>query len=348
MSRVLSYRDALNEAMMLEMDRDPDVFVFGLDVDDHKRIFGSTAHLLEKFGPDRVFGTPLSEDAMTGMALGAALEGMRPIHVHIRADFLLLGMNQIANMISIARYMAAGKIKVPLVIRAVVGRGWGQSAQHSKALHSMLAQIPGIKVIMPATPNEARGMLISAVRDDNPVIQLEHRWLYDVEGVVDSSTDGIPLEEHVVLREGSDATVVATSWMTVEAMHAAEILQRQRGVEVEVVNARCAAPLDDSVILESVTKTGVCVVADNDWLHCGLSAEIATRVMTRLFGRLQAPVARVGWEATPCPTTRCLENAFYANARQIVHALETQLELEPVDLDTEQFYTYEEKFKGPF
>lgn len=348
MTRSISYRDALNEAMMHEMDRDPDVFVFGLDVDDHKRIFGSTRHLVEKFGPERVFGTPLSEDAMTGLALGAALEGMRPIHVHIRADFLLLAMNQIVNMISIARYMSSGRVRVPLVIRAVVGRGWGQSAQHSKALHATLAHHPGLKVIMPATPNEARGMLMSAIRDDNPVIQLEHRWLYDIEGPVDSDSTGLPLETHALLREGRDATVVATSWMAVEALHAAEILDRHHGVSIEIVNARCAAPLDASVILSSVRKTGSCVVADNDWLHCGLSAEIAAQVMAACFGELRRPVERIGWQATPCPTTRVLENEFYSNARDIVRAVERQLDLGAADLSAENFYSYENKFRGPF
>ncbi len=348
MKRTLSYRQALNEAMALEMARDPEVFVFGLDVDDHKRIFGSTNELVEKFGADRVMGTPLSEEAMTGLALGAALEGMRPIHVHIRADFLFLALNQIANMISIARYMAAGQVNVPLVIRAVVGRGWGQSAQHSKSMHSILAHLPGIKVTMPATPNEARGMLISAIRDDNPVIQLEHRWLYDVEGPVDTHTKGLPMEQHVVLRSGSDMTIVATSWMSVEAMHAAEILSRRSGVELEVVNARCAAPLDDTVMLSSVEKTRSCIVADNDWLHCGLSAEIAARVMTHCFGRLNSPVERIGWAPTPCPTTRCLENEFYANARNIIRAVEKMLKLRPLDLSEEDFYSHERGFKGPF
>src|SRR3989338_698047 len=187
MKSSITFREAVNLALIKEMERDPSVFVFGLDVDDHKRIFGSTHGLVEKFGAERCFGTPLSEDAMTGVALGAAISGLRPIHVHIRADFILLAMNQIGNMMSNLRYMSGGKLRIPLVIRAVIGRGWGQSAQHSKSLHSVFAHIPGLKVVLPSTPQNAYSLLRSAIQDDNPVIFLEHRWLYDVEGEVDEA-----------------------------------------------------------------------------------------------------------------------------------------------------------------
>ncbi|MFQ5513768.1 MAG: alpha-ketoacid dehydrogenase subunit beta [Myxococcota bacterium] len=347
MSRSLSYRDALNEALTLEMDRDPRVFVFGLDVDDHKRIYGSTRGLVEKFGPERCFGTPLSEDAMTGLALGAALEGLRPVHVHIRTDFLMLGMNQLANMIACTRYLSAGRLSVPLVIRAVVGRGWGQSAQHSKSMHSVFAHIPGLKVVLPVTPNEARGLLISAIRDDDPVVFLEHRWLYDIEGPVDEGPDGLPIGEPVVVRRGTDLTIVATSWMVIEALQAAEILSRH-GVSVEVINARSVAPIDEGPIIESCTRTGACIIADNDWLHCGFSAELAARIMENCFGRLRAPAVRVGWAAAPCPTTRCLESRFYPTAADLIRAAERTLELPPTDLEGEEFYSYEKRFKGPF
>jgi len=347
MTAKLTYGEAIARATAHEMERDARVFVFGLDVDDHKRIYGSTAGLLERFGPDRIFSTPLSEDAMTGAALGAALCGLRPIHVHIRADFLLLGMNQLANMLASARYLSACEVSVPLVIRAVVGRGWGQSAQHSKSLHSLFAHIPGLKVVMPATPNEAFGLTLAAIRDDNPVIVLEHRWLYDIEGSVDDEGTALPIGPAAVLRQGSDATVVATSWMCVEALRAAEILAR-RGVALEVVNARCVSPFDDALIVESALRTGHCIVADNDWLHCGFSAEIAARVMEQGFGRLRSPVTRLGWEPVPCPTTRTLEERFYRNAESIVREVERKLGLPAADLSGEEFYTHEKRFKGPF
>jgi len=342
-----TYRQALRDAIALEMERDPRVVLFGLDVDDHKRIYGSTEGLVERFGPGRCFGTPLSEDAMTGVALGAALSGLRPIHVHIRADFLTLAMNQLINMASIARYMSAGALEVPLVIRAVVGRGWGQSAQHSKSMHSLFAHVPGLKVVMPATPNEARGLLLAAIRDPNPVIVLEHRWLYDVEGSVSDGDEAMPIGPLATLRSGSDVTIVATSWMNVEALRAADLLAR-RGVEVEVLNARSIAPFDDERLIESVSRTRHCIVADNDWLHCGFSAEISARLMEKCFDRLASPVSRIGWAAAPCPTARSLEDHFYANAATLIREVEKKLGLPAADLSHEEFDSYEHRFKGPF
>ena len=342
----MTFRQALALAVRREMQADPSVFVFGLDVPDHKNIFGSTAGLLEEFGPERCFGTPLSEDAMTGVALGAALSGLRPVHVHIRVDFMLLAMNQIVNMISNLRYMTGGKVKIPLVIRAVIGRGWGQSAQHSKSLHGVFAHFPGLKVVMPATPQEAYSLLRSSIREDNPVIFLEHRWLYDVEGVVDEGKR-IPLGPPAVIRRGDAITVLATSWMNVEAIQAAEILAR-RGVELEILNVRTVAPLQAESIFESVRKTGRCIVADLDWTFCGFSAELASQVQKECFGSLKGPVERLGFAPVPCPTTRPLENLFYPSAMTIIRAAERMLGLGETDLSGESFYSYEHNFKGPF
>lgn len=345
--RKISYREALNEAMIQEMERDPNVFVYGLDVSDHKRIFGSTVGLVEKFGVERCFGTPLSEDAMTGFGLGAAINGLRPIHIHTRVDFMLLAMNQIVNMLSTYRYMVGGKLKVPIVIRAIVGRGWGQSSQHSKSLHSIFAHIPGLKVVLPTTPKDAKGLLVSAIRDDNPVIFMEHRWLYDIIGEVPECPEAIPLGEPNILRSGNNITVVATSWMNVEALKAAEVIEKQ-GISVEVVDPRTISPLNDKLILESVKKTGHCIVADNDWLNCGFSAEVAARVSESCFKNLKSPVSRIGFAETPCPTTRPLENKFYPNAIDIIKSIESKLKLQPIDLSNEEFYSYENKFRGPF
>jgi acetoin:2,6-dichlorophenolindophenol oxidoreductase subunit beta len=343
---MMQYREALAQAQADAMSEDPNVFVFGLDVPDFKSIFGSTKGLLEKFGPARVFGTPLSEDAMTGVALGAALTGLRPIHVHIRVDFLLLGMNQIANMISTMRYMSGGKLKVPLVIRAVVGRGWGQGPQHSKTLHSFFAHIPGLKVVMPSNAQDAYSLLRSAIADDNPVICIEHRWMYDVVGNVDTAIK-VPLGQANILRPGKDITLLTTSWMAVEALQAAEILARA-GVQAEVIDIRSIAPLDTATIIASVKKTGRCAVADYDWTFCGFSAELAAVVSYNCFNDLKAPVERIGFAHVPCPTTRPLENLFYPNAETIVRTVEKNLELAPADLSRDTFYSYENKFKGPF
>lgn len=345
--REITYQEALNEALIQEMQRDKNVFVYGLDVSDHRRIFGSTTGLVEKFGVGRCFATPLSEDAMTGVGLGAALCGLRPVHVHQRVDFLVLAMNQLANMISSYRYVSGGKVKVPLVIRAVIGRGWGQSAQHSKSLHSLFAHIPGLKVVLPTTPKDAKGLLIASIRDDNPVIFLEHRWLYFTKGKVSEKADPIPLETPNLLREGKDITIAATSWMNVEALKAAEVLEKV-GVSVEVVDPRTISPLNDDLIVKSVKKTGYCIVADNDWVHCGFSGELASRIYKKCFNELKSPIDRVGFAQAPCPTTRPLENAFYPNAIKLIRLIEKKLNLDPTNLEGEEFYSWESRFKGPF
>lgn len=346
MTATMTYRDALAFGAAKEMDADPNVFVFGLDVPDHKRIFGSTKGLLEKFGSERCFGTPLSEDAMTGVAIGAALSGLRPIHVHIRVDFLLLGMNQIGNVMSSLRYMSGGSLRLPLVIRAVIGRGWGQGAQHSKSLHGVFGHFPGIKVGLPTSPQDAYSMLRAAVRDDNPVILLEHRWLYDIEGHVDEHH--LPsLEGPTIVRHGNAVTVACTSWMTIEAVKAAEVLAKH-GIDLEVIDMRMVAPLDESLVVSSVARTGHCIVADYDWLYAGFSAELAARISHHCFDSLQWPVERIGFAAVPCPTTRSLENHFYPSAVDIIRTVERMLGLPGTDLSHEVFYSYEERFKGPF
>jgi len=343
---LITFREALNLALTREMEQDPCVFVFGLDVADHKRIFGSTEGLVEKFGRERCFGTPLSEDAMTGVAVGAAISGLRPVHVHIRADFLLLAMNQIGNMMSNLRYMSGGKLKIPLVVRAVIGRGWGQSAQHSKSLHSMFAHFPGLKVVLPTTPQDAYSLLRASIRDDNPVIFLEHRWLYDISGEVDED-EPAHLGQAVVRRAGEAVTLVCTSWMNVEAMKAAGVLARS-GIEVEIIDVRTVVPLDEETMVRSVNKTGHCIVADYDWTFCGFGAEVAAVIGQRCFGRLKRPVERLGFAAVPCPMTRPLENLFYPSAPTLIRVVERLLGLAETDLSGESFYSYEQRFKGPF
>jgi acetoin:2,6-dichlorophenolindophenol oxidoreductase subunit beta len=345
--RSITYCQALNEATREEMARDESIFVYGIGVPDHKRIFGSTVGLVEEFGIERCFDTPLSEDAMTGFGLGAAINGMRPIHVHIRIDFLLLAMNQLANMVSAYRYLSNGSLDVPFVIRAVVGRGWGQGFQHSKSMHSTFTHIPGLKVIAPTTPYDAKGLLISAIRDNNPVICIEHRWLYWQTGEVPEEPYTIPIGKGHVLRQGCDITVIATSWMNAEAIKAAEILA-QRGVSIEIIDPRTLAPLDEELIASSVEKTGHCIIADNDWVFCGYGAELSAVVNEKCFGKLKSPVSRIGFAHTPCPTARHLENEFYPNAITIIKEVEKKLGLSPTDISNEEFYSHEKRFKGPF
>lgn len=339
-----TYREAINKAIIQEMRRDPRVFIYGIDVADHKATFGTANGILEEFGSNRCFSTPLAEDSMSGFGLGASINGLRPINVHMRVDFLLLCLNQIGNMISSYHYGSNGAFNVPLVIRAVVGRGWGQAFQHSKSLTSIFAHFPGIKVVLPATPDEAFGLLVSAVRDNNPVLVIEHRWLYDVQGEV--SEEPFPLDKSRYLRRGSDVTVIATSWMNVEAIKAAKILAK-RGIEIEIINA-CSATSLDPICIESVRKTGRCIIADNDWLYCGLSAEISSYIYENTFGSLLHPISRIGFSHTPCPCSRPLESKFYPNAINIIREVEKMMELDVTDLSGENFYSYEEKFRGPF
>lgn len=345
--RAITYCDALNEAMIQEMERDSSIFVYGIGVPDHKKIFGSTSNLVEKFGKERCFDTPIAEDSMTGFGLGAAINGMRPIHIHIRVDFLILAMNQIVNMLSSYRYLSNGRLKVPIVIRAIIGRGWGQGFQHSKSLYSLFAHIPGLKVVLPTTPKDAKGLLISAIRDDNPVIIFEHRWLYWQKGIVPESSFTIPIGKGNILRKGADITIVAVSWMNVEAVKAAQILAK-RGISVEIIDPRTITPLDEDMITKSVNKTGYCIIADNDWVDYGFSAEMAARISEKCYGRLKYPVQRIGFANTPCPTARHLENEFYPNAAKIVRQIEKMLKLAPADLSGENFYSHENRFKGPF
>lgn len=343
--RQLTYCEAINEALIQEMTRDPTVFIYGIGVPDHKRVFGTTAGLVEKFGTERCFDTPLSEDALTGMGIGAAINGTRPVLVHIRVDFALLAMNQLVNMASTHRYVTGRGC--PLVIRMIVGRGWGQGCHHSKSLHSFFAHVPGLKVVLPSRPYDAKGLLIAAIRDDDPVVVIEHRWLYWALGDVPEETYTVEIGPGNVLREGADLTVVATSWMCVEAMKAAEVLAK-RGVSVEVVDARTLAPFDPTVIVESVHKTRHCLVADNDWIPYGFGAEVAACVQEQCFGQLESPVMRLGFAHSPCPTVRCLENQFYPNAVDIIRTIEGMLELSLTELEGEEFYAHELRFKGPF
>ncbi len=345
--RTATYCEALNEAIIQEMERDERVFVYGIGVPDHKNIFDSTAGILERFGPARCVDTPISEDCMTGFGLGAAINGLRPIHIHIRVDFLLLAMNQLSNMVSSFAYGSAGRMKVPLVIRAVVGRGWGQGYQHSKTMHSVFAHIPGLKVVTPTTVADAKGLMVSAIRDDNPVVVIEHRWLYWQQGQLPDGEYTVRIGEPAVIRKGADLTVIATSWMNVEAVKAADILAR-RGVNIEIVDPRTLAPLEDEMLVASVDKTRHCIVADNDWSYCGFGAEVAARISEKCFGNLKAPVERIGFAHVPCPTSRHLENEFYPNAVQIIRAVERKLGLSPTDLSGENFYSHENRFKGPF
>jgi acetoin:2,6-dichlorophenolindophenol oxidoreductase subunit beta len=314
--RELTYAQAIYEATAQEMERDPNVFVFGLGVDDPIGLYGTTLDLHKRFGADRNFDTPLAEDAMTGLAVGAAFAGLRPIHVHQRMDFLMLCMNQLVNVASKASYTFAGAVSVPMVVRGVIGRSWGQGPQHSQSLHSMFMHVPGLKVVAPTTPHDAKGCLVAAIRDNNPVVFMEHRMLYNIRGIVPEASYAVPFGKARVLAQGDDITIVAISHMVVEALRAKAHLESE-GIHAEVIDPVSLAPLDIETIADSAERTGRLLVVDNDWTGCGASAEIIAAVTERLQDGPAPRMARLGFAPTPCPTTKPLENLFYPTGRTI-------------------------------
>jgi pyruvate/2-oxoglutarate/acetoin dehydrogenase E1 component len=330
------------------MERDPSVLVFGLDVDDPKAIQGTTRGLLEKYGPERVFGTPLSEDAMTGAAVGMALAGLRPIHVHIRMDFLMLAMNQLVNVAAKCRYMYGGQVSVPLVVRSMIGKSWGQGAQHSQGLHSFFMHVPGLKVVAPATPYDAKGCLVAAVRDDNPVLYVEHRLLHFQNGPVPEGDYTVAPGRARVTASGDDLTVVGISYMQVECLRAQRYLE-DVGIHAEVIDPIWLSPLDIDTIVASVEKTGRLLVVDNGWLCCGAAAEIVAGVAERLQGVHDLRVRRLGFAPVTCPTTPVLEELFYPNARTIAAAGRDLVEGASTGwLPDERPELRSLEFKGPF
>lgn len=340
----LTYARALAQGMDQAMERDPDVFLFGVGADDHKELFGSAAGLRAKYGPGRVFDTPIAEGAMTGVAIGAALAGLKPVHIHIRADFLYLALDQLLNHAAKWRAMFGGQANVPLVVRAVIGRSWGQGAQHSQSLQSLFMHVPGIKVAMPTTPEDAKGLLMTAIADPNPVVLIEHRLLYYLEGEVPAEPYMIPFGKAAVRRVGSDVTIVATSYMVAEALEAAPFLA-ERGISVEIVDPRSLVPLDRDAILNSVRKTGRLLVVDTSWDTCGFTAEIAALVAETCPEILLKPVKRLGCAPTTCPVAKTLEDAFYPSAQTIAVAAFDLVGRKWNDEDAPRLKT---TFKGPF
>jgi pyruvate dehydrogenase E1 component beta subunit len=320
MHRQLKFFEAIREAQDLCMAKDPSVYLMGLGVPDPKGIFGTTLGLQEKYGPKRVLDIPLSENAMTGVATGSALVGLRPILTHQRLDFALVSMEQIVNQAAKWHFMFGGRSRVPMVIRMIIGRGWGQGPQHSQSLQAWFAHVPGLRVVMPATAHDAKGLLISSIEDDNPVIFLEHRWLYGISDHVPEGVYRVPLGKARVIRKGSDATIVATSYMVLEALRAAQALS-ESGIHAEVLDMRSLRPLDETAILESVRKTGRLVVADTGGKAFGVSAEILALVTERAFADLKAAPQRVALPDFPTPTSPALSDGYYPRAGHIAAAV---------------------------
>ncbi|MCO5144090.1 MAG: alpha-ketoacid dehydrogenase subunit beta [Oligoflexia bacterium] len=318
--RKLSYAKALVEATDICMERDPKVIMFGLGVNDPKRIFGTVGNLPEKYGKDRIFDVPLSENALTGIAVGAATMGYRAILTHQRLDFALLSLDQIINNAAKWHYMFAGQWKCPIVIRMIIGRGWGQGPQHSQSLQAIFAHIPGLKVVMPATPADAKGLFIASVEDSNPVIFLEHRWLHYLEGEVPDGYYSLPLGKSQISLEGNSVTLVASSYMVYESYRAAEALKKI-GISAEVINLQTVSPLDLETIIKSVKKTGHLVVADTGHASFGVPAEIISRVTENCFSALKSAPVRIACPDYPAPTTFALAKHYYPRSSDIAEAV---------------------------
>ncbi len=348
MKRNLSYVEAIREASDQEMDRDKSVIVFGLDVDDPKAIQGTTKGLLKKYGAERVFGTPLSEDAMTGAAIGMALAGLRPIHIHIRMDFMLLAMNQLVNIAAKSHYMYGGQVNIPLVVRSMIGKSWGQGAQHSQSLYSFFMHIPGLKVVAPTTPYDAKGCLIEAIRDNNPVIYIEHRILHFQKGYVPEKLYTVASGKARVAVKGKDITLVGISYMQLECQRAARYLESV-GIKAEVIDPIWLSPLDIDTIVASVNKTGRLIVVDNDWITCGAGSEIVSLVLEKLQGKKEIKVHRMGFAPVTCPPTPPLEKLFYPDGRDIASAAFDLVKGGKNKwVPDEQTDLKEIEFKGPF
>jgi pyruvate/2-oxoglutarate/acetoin dehydrogenase E1 component len=319
MTRVISYAEAVNEALRAEMLRDSEVILFGENVSSSWR--PSTKGLKETFGRERVRDAPITETAFIGAGVGAALVGMKPVVELMLVDFGLVAMDQILNQMAKTTYMTGGEVSVPMVLRCIYGAGGGNAATHSETLYGLYAHMPGIKVAVPSNPYDAKGLLITAIRDPNPVAFFEHRLLGRMEGEVPKEPYAVPFGVANLVREGGDVTVVAAGRMVQETAKAADTLKGD--VSVEVIDPRTLVPLDEEAILRSVGKTGRLVVVDEDYERCGFTAEVAAVVAEKGFHSLKAPIARVANPNTPIPFNRILERHVLPDADKIVRAIKS-------------------------
>lgn len=317
--RPLSYEGAINEALIQCMTADSSVFLIGQGVKSPWYVGNTCGGLIDRFTESRVIDTPVSENGMTGAAVGAALAGMKPIVVHPRTDFMLYGLDPLINEAANWNYMNGNRLPVPMVLWAIINRGGEQAAQHSQSLHAWFAHVPGLKVVMPATPYDAKGLLIAAINDPNPVVYLPDRWLHGMNEPVPVEMYEVPIGKAAVRVTGDDLTIVASSYLAEEAVRAADLLQ-PHGVRAEVIDLRSIKPLDTATILASVRKTGRLLVADGGWKSFGVSAEVSALVAEEAFSSLRAPITRVALPDVPAPASRSLEQVFYRNRTHIVEA----------------------------
>jgi acetoin:2,6-dichlorophenolindophenol oxidoreductase subunit beta len=316
----LTYREAVRDALSRAMRQDDDVFIMGEDIAEMGGSMAVTQGMLAEFGPERVRNTPISEMAIVGAGIGAAMQGMRPVVEIMYEDFTTLAMEQIVNQAAKHRYMSGGQLKVPLTVRTQGGAGWSPGAQHAQQIEAWFVHVPGLKVVFASTPEDVRGLLWSSIYDDNTVIFFEHRTLYPIKGEVPEEIEPIPLGQARVHRQGEDVTVIATGRLVYEALAAAEEAEKE-GVSVEVVDPRTLLPLDEAALVESVKKTNRCVVAHEAVVRMCFGAEVAAVIQYQAFDWLDAPIERVGSKFTPIPFAPVMENFVVPHASDLLEAI---------------------------
>ena len=338
------------------MLRDKKVVLMGLGVTDPKGIFGTTKDLEKKFGSSRVIETPTSENAITGIALGAAIKGLRPVLTHQRVEFALLSMEQIINQLSKWHFMSAGKQKVPIVIRMIIGKGWGQGPQHSQSLEVLFSHIPGLKVVAPSNAYDAKGLMIQSIRDNNPVIFFEHRWVHDIYGNVPKKSYNIKIGKAKTIKKGKDITIVSFSEALVQVMRLYKFL-KINGINPEIIDLRTLRPIDKNTIINSVKKTGKLLVVDNSWTTYGVSAEIMSIVTESIFKKLKKSPQRIGIKNLLIPSTRELAKHCYLDSKNILEKIVSitgkKINKKRKNLFLKEMTTYDsdipyKDFKGPF
>ena len=325
MENKTTFANAIKDALGVAMENDPSTICYGLGSTDPKGIFGTTLGLEQKFGKERVFDMPTSENAMTGIAVGACLNGIRVVMTHQRLDFFLLALDQLVN--SAAKWHYTFGQPIPITIRLIIGRGWGQGPTHSQNLQAWFAHIPGLKVVMPATPSDGKGLLLASIFDPNPVVFLEHRWLHNSIGDVPQGDFRVPIGKANVVRQGNDVTIISMSYMTLEAIHAANYLD-EHGVSCELIDLRTLKPLDLDTIYGSVSKTGRVLVLDTGATTGSVAGEIVARIAMDCFGSLKTPPSRLAMPDVPEPAGFSLTQGFYIRAYDIICRVGTMLGLD--------------------
>lgn len=343
--RTLSYVHAIREAFDQAMFKDKNVIIIGEGVPDPKNIFDSTTNLLEKYGANRVYDMPLSENGITGVCIGAAIRGLRPILIHQRLDFALLSLDQIINNAAKWHYMFNGQSKVPIVIRMIIGRGWGQGPQHSQSYQSIFAHIPGLKVVMPATAHDAKGILLSSIKDNNPIIFIEHRWLHHIEDEVPKDYYEIEIGKAKVIKKGKNITIAAFSYMVVESLIAARLIEKYFKITVEVIDMRSIRPMDSKSVITSVKKTKNLIVADTAYSFCSVASELIYQVTEKCFSFLTKPPTKICSPDYPTPTAQGMTKNYYPGPKEIVKEIIKLLNLE-IDQNSLKLLLKESERKG--